>query len=257
MSITIKTYQSAKKTLLQPIKTEIFKIQVESLKPILNYFYNKSEYDLLYESGLTNFIRINLQTILYEYSQLFTLPLLKEFIPPVSDEDIEGKIILAYSIQEMEDFRKYKEEYNLFIQEKGNQNNMEEINTVWLKYNQFRNLIYSKEGHKCYKKLESFANLPYLTTDLSKLIDEYLELVKENEKLIDKYIKEYSNELLNLIDNNMENVVQVLIKKYLFDCNHNRISEFSSIKLLKLKLKADEISNYIRKLWLVDELVPN
>lgn len=52
--VTVLTYRRARKTLLQPIRTEVFKLQVEEVKPLFKIVVGKGEVELRRYFGSTS-----------------------------------------------------------------------------------------------------------------------------------------------------------------------------------------------------------
>ncbi len=67
--VAVLTYKSAKKTILQPIKTEIFKEQMELFNEIMKMFNGKSEVFIQMLFGTDELININLKRLADEYSE--------------------------------------------------------------------------------------------------------------------------------------------------------------------------------------------
>jgi len=70
-TITVLTYLKAKRTLLQPIKTEIFKEQIKIFADILNFFRGKKEWDLMNEMYLQKLINVNLISLMDDYGYAY------------------------------------------------------------------------------------------------------------------------------------------------------------------------------------------
>jgi len=69
--ITILTYLKARRTLLQPIKTEVFKEQVKVFADVLRYFTGKGEVELCQDYAFDELCRANTCALLDEYAYLF------------------------------------------------------------------------------------------------------------------------------------------------------------------------------------------
>lgn len=68
-TVAILTYLRARKTLLQPIRTEIFKIQLAEMKTILSLLVGKGEVDLRDEFGFDEALLANTVRMMDEYAQ--------------------------------------------------------------------------------------------------------------------------------------------------------------------------------------------
>lgn len=70
-TISILTYLKAKKTLLQPLRTEIFKKQLRDFANILKLCVGKTEHDLRNDFAFSKLIFANSCSLLDEYARLF------------------------------------------------------------------------------------------------------------------------------------------------------------------------------------------
>jgi hypothetical protein len=69
--ITAKTYARAKRTILQPIRTEIFKTQLQELSSVLRLFVGQGEVELRRRFGFHKLLSVNI-VLLYDcYARLF------------------------------------------------------------------------------------------------------------------------------------------------------------------------------------------
>jgi hypothetical protein len=69
--ITVLTYIRARKTLLQPIRTEVFKAQLQEFTAILSMLGGKGEIELRDEWGFSDFLRANCTAMFDEYAWTF------------------------------------------------------------------------------------------------------------------------------------------------------------------------------------------
>lgn len=70
-TVALLTYLGARKTILQPIKTEIFRNQVEVFTSIMKLFNGKSEYEIRQAFGFKEMLRANILSLLDDYAQVF------------------------------------------------------------------------------------------------------------------------------------------------------------------------------------------
>ena len=66
--ISILTYIQAKRTLLQPIKTEVFKEQVKILSNVLSFFEGKNEVELREDMHFSKFMEANCVQLMDNYA---------------------------------------------------------------------------------------------------------------------------------------------------------------------------------------------
>ena len=69
--IGILSYIQAKKTVFSPIKTEVFKYQLQAFEKIIEYFQNKSEVELFNDLDLETIMEINTFYLYKDYVNLF------------------------------------------------------------------------------------------------------------------------------------------------------------------------------------------
>lgn len=82
--VTILSFYQAKKSLFMPIKTETFKLQVESFKEILNFFSNKSDNDFITQFDYEFMVHANATLLFSDYLKCFFKGKFK-----VNDENID------------------------------------------------------------------------------------------------------------------------------------------------------------------------
>ncbi len=69
--ITVLTYLHAKDTILQPMRTELFKIQMEELSKVLKFFVGQEENDLREKFAFSKLINVNAIALIDEYASIF------------------------------------------------------------------------------------------------------------------------------------------------------------------------------------------
>lgn len=68
--VTVLTYRRARKTLLQPIRTEVFKLQVEEVKQLFKIVIGKGETELRHYFGFDELINANAIALLDDYAYI-------------------------------------------------------------------------------------------------------------------------------------------------------------------------------------------
>lgn len=69
--IAILSYLQARKTLFSPIKTEIFKVQIEEFKSVLAFFNKRSSTDFDNDFDFHKIMEVNALRMQHSYVQLF------------------------------------------------------------------------------------------------------------------------------------------------------------------------------------------
>jgi len=90
--IAILTYIKARHTLLQPIRTEVFKEQVRVFSKVLNIFSGKEEFELQRHFGLEEVFQVNMVAMYDAYASLFFDVKFDKEKRPYSDENCPGGI---------------------------------------------------------------------------------------------------------------------------------------------------------------------
>jgi len=67
-TVTILTYIKAKRTILQPMRTEVFKQQITLFTQLLHELIGKSEVELIGDAGLDAMVRANVACVLDQYA---------------------------------------------------------------------------------------------------------------------------------------------------------------------------------------------
>ncbi|WP_439833426.1 hypothetical protein [Aeromonas caviae] len=70
-SLALLSYLQARKTIFQPIKTEIFKYQLKAFEEVIGHFQNKGEIELRRDMDLDSIIDINSFELFYDYVKTF------------------------------------------------------------------------------------------------------------------------------------------------------------------------------------------
>ncbi|MER2057848.1 MAG: hypothetical protein ABTA16_03425 [Niallia sp.] len=189
--VAVLTYVSAKKTILQPIKTEIFKEQIKEFSKTIELFYAKDELTLRNDYALDKLIVNNITLMIDSYAKLF-------FDVKLKEPEFMKKGIFSVT-------KKYAEE-NFEIAADYIQNdrkNEVELNpkphestkySIWSSYH--HGMLYiPSEFEEMDNKIKSLINNPLLPKDLIDLLSEYRSLSNDNAEKIRNIIEECSKEM--------------------------------------------------------------
>lgn len=70
-AIGVLTYRQARKTVLQPLRTEVFKLQLERMSEVLAIFVGRDEMKLLEDSHILQMYRANAALLMDHYGEMF------------------------------------------------------------------------------------------------------------------------------------------------------------------------------------------
>jgi hypothetical protein len=102
--ITILTYIRARKTLLQPIRTEVFKAQLHEFTSILSMLGGKGEIDLRDEWGFSDFFRANCTAMFDAYARTFFDVQIEPDNRPYNRADCPESMMPAESLELADDY---------------------------------------------------------------------------------------------------------------------------------------------------------
>jgi hypothetical protein len=249
--ITILTYINAKRTILQPIKTEIFKLQVTKFSSILD-IVDKQGYVKIQEC-FQKILFINACSLCDDYAELFFNIELNRNTRPYSTEQIEKIIWNVYSMEGMEKYKQFRSKFNELVSIKKDikiSNSEEELiykNNLnfWMDYN-YGELKITTEYMELRKKIIDVKSSPLLPKELLVLIEEFIEAMNKNLNLVVEVLNQYSKQLPN--DYFTQEIVIERSSIFLgIEIKYNK--EFEDLELI-----ANKIVQYIRTYWLVEKI---
>ena len=219
-SIALITYLSAKKTIFLPLKSEVYKYQIEELEKLYRYLVTN---ELI--SGLEANCYMNIAKIIEDYI------VTKKWSNHLIDNVEFGKKIGSAIILD-----EYKEDEIMFLKSEEKKKKNEIIN--WQEY-KIKRIIISKKFEIEEEKIESFISSPFLPTTLLVKIKELDAEIKN----INYSLKEYLTELLE----------EIPLKVKKDDDMKENLDMFYSILLEeinlegKISIKRTEIQKIIRR----------
>lgn len=242
-TISILTYLRAKKTILQPIRTEIFKVQLEEMRTILSLFVGKGEIELRQEFGLEKLFRANTLMMYDEYASTF-------FDFKVNREErLYSHKECPCSLVTEEGMMKYFELADDHLQTDNSNSSEKEKDprvraALWANYTQY-NICIPKEYSEQEKKIQNLLENPLLPSECVKLLNEYTETIHKNINLTRKILTEAAKEMPDKYPS-LED-----LKKSSFDwLTHRFVDDF-----VHLKPKAEAIIAFVRSCYDVDNLL--
>ena len=193
--VAIMTYISAKKTVLQPIKTEVFKKQVEAFSKIMELFNGKDEIELRKYFGIDKMIHANAIHLLDIYAELFFDIEFDHEKRPYNRKDCPRSIFSE----------KFAEKYldlanDPTIGDKNEKDVAEHMvdpkvkAAIWNTF-EYGEISIPKEYTMALDRIESIMKSPFLTTKSIKYLKAIKDSVLDNTALIGKVLTRISKQL--------------------------------------------------------------
>lgn len=239
-SVTVLAYLRAKKTILQPIKTEVFKEQIKEFSKALEIFNGKSESELRDEFGFEKMLLYNSLVMMDSYAILFFDVKIDKKERPYGES--------TTGVVKNEAMKKHfslvdghiKDE---IIDKEDKKPDPSTRHAIWSKYDHVV-LRLPKEYDEMKKTFLKLKSNPLLPEKLISLLVEYENMVKDNMNIVHNIIIECSQEMPEKYPN-----LPTMQKATL-----NWIESRYNSKFIHLSPKAEEITKYIRSYFKPDNL---
>ncbi|MFH9401594.1 hypothetical protein ACH4JS_17750 [Streptomyces sp. NPDC017638] len=229
-------YLGARKTLFQPLRTEIFKRQIDDLSEILQFFVGKGEVKLRdeFDFGLLEQANIEAMYDAYVY-HAFKVKRRKE-ARAYRSELCPAGMIKAEILTEQ------------YILVDGHKEEPVEPPPEPASWTYKGGQVYLPKRYvKQEKRIRRLLESPFLPTPVASAIENYLEAVEKNAWLVDEVILQAANEMPEKYPSMEE------LKEAQFHWIYNRINS----RYDKLELHAKEIVRVIRDYFDSDNLLPS
>jgi len=236
--LTLLTYRRARKTLLQPIKTEVFKEQVKEFAEVLKYFSGKGEVALREELGFKELFNANSFALLDSYAELFFDIEFDVEKRPYRNELCPVAIIHEEDLELADDY---------IIPEKDTNKSKPDPNTkasIWLSKKSFP-LRIPRKMTESEEQIEKFIQSPLLPQKCIELIEEFHKQMHKNIMLLKDVLIECSKEMPQKY-HNFE-----IMKKATTDWINAKYTD----RFGPLEPKAKKLIDFVRKYYLTDELL--
>jgi len=196
-TIGVLSYRQARKTVFSPIKTEIFKYQLQSFEEVISHFQNKSEMDLLDDMDMKTVVDINCFELFCSYVGTFFDGQMEidEKYREEKRKLYKGAIVSAEFAAEH--FEIIGPESKA---ESKTNSKKEKINDPALKLAQWNDrkygLIHYTENYSAAtSEIERFQNSPLLPSQLKSLLKEYALLMHESLSAVGEAIEEAGKQM--------------------------------------------------------------
>ena len=238
-TITILSYIAARKTVLQPIKTEIFKKQLDILTEILTIFSGKSEFELQKFLGYGDLIGANVSKLMDHFvAAFFDIEADIEERPynpkncPTGEFVRSASSLLFHRIE------------SPVIPDPPREVNGSLTAETWSKY-EFVIVSIPRTFHEMELVLRKLAASPLLPKKCVQLINEFNDLNSENIQTLGEVLTECAKELPDHYPD----------RESLIDFQDHWIENKFIDRCNDLEEKANEITNYVRKYFSTDDLL--
>jgi hypothetical protein len=221
-SVTVLSYIQARKSLFQPIKTELFKVQVAEFKEIMKIF-SSDEITLRGRCDFDAMLNANITKMYDDYVKL-SLGFIVEDERAYNTKDFPMSIIPIEKLIRVESHIKEDENKESAVKK-----------LEWSEYD-YHELRISRKYVDFKKEIEDFTVSPILPTKLISLIEDYMELCHENLILIEKTL---NSAVLHMSD--YYKTVEDVKRAEFYWIRTNYVRDFKP-----LKPKAEEIVKYVR-----------
>ena len=190
--IAILSYLQARKTLFSPIKTEIFKVQIEAFQEVLKFFNKHSSHDFDVAFDISNIFNMNAAQMRLHYIDTFFSEEIK--VKDGYTDEMRKAVVGSLA----------SEEFLIAINEPGaelieRENNKKELSpemklAKWGEY-KYGIIDYTLDFQENIEELSKIASSPLLPKDLTDLIYEFKSIMHQNLSCIGHVLTESAKEL--------------------------------------------------------------
>jgi hypothetical protein len=243
--VTILTYLKARHTLLQPIRTEVFKEQVRVFSKILRIFSGKEEHELQRHFGLDEVFQVNMAAMFDTYANTFFGLKFERAKRPYSEENCPGGFYSAEAWEPCEGHLKPEKASGLTEDEKTKEEK-------WANY--IHDTIYFPKNYcRAHSELKNIGiESPLLPSKLTHLLQDFLKTIDRSAISIGKFVVECAAEMPEKYpDLEPEKYPDLeTFKRSVPYWMENRYEE----KSIKLKPKAKNIVSFIKEYYDPDSI---
>ena len=175
--VALLTYLSARKTILQPIKAEVFKKQVEVFTSIMDLFNGKSEYEIRNAFGFDTMLQANIFNLLDDYARTFFDINIDPDKRPYNRKDCPTSLVTT----------EFAERYLITVTfpTENQDNNEAKTQPTVTKGDYWNDYIYGEicqpnSTVKMISQLDEIMKSPFLTSESVQLLSKIKETVEEN-----------------------------------------------------------------------------
>lgn len=238
-TITILTYLAARKTVLQPIRTEIFKEQLKLFSELLTMFTGRGEFELREDFGFDKALRANATRLLDVYATHFFDMKFDENKRPYSRHQCPHTLIPESCL----------EDASLYLvpdpsERKKETGTPDTKAAMWANF-KFDVLSIPKEFTAKEQELERMISSPLIPKQLAQLLKEYVALARRNLTALRPVLTGCATELPEKYPN-----LDVMKKASVAWINNAYNKKFR-----ELEPKAKEINSFLRGYFKVESIM--
>lgn len=235
--VGFSTYLKAKDTILQPIRTEVFKLQIKLFEQIMEIFNGKGEMDIIKFLHMDELIFVNICSLYDDYARLFfeiKIPIEKR---PYNDVNCPLKMVSLDCLEECNDPIKNSYEEDNYVIQTSKESKWKEYKT---------HIIYLPKGHsEALEIINKILKSPVLPKEAVTKLELLINTISENRMVIKELLNEISQELPQIYPT----------KDDLIKCNFAWIENRINDKIKPYEEITNELTDYLRKYLMVDNLL--
>jgi hypothetical protein len=241
--ITILTFLKAKKTLLQPIRTEIFKSQLHEFSKILKMFTGKREMELRDDFAFGKLFIANCCNLLDTYGSLFFDIKIDTQKRLYSIKNCPASIMTKTWVAKHIELR---DDYKIDEEKEKNQERPDPRTkaAIWSEF-EYGNIWIPKEFIEMKAQFEKIMDSPLIPKDCLSLLEDYLGTINQNVNILGQLLTEKAKEL----PEKYPSPVSFSKASYLW-IHHEYMRRFQL-----LEEKADKIIKYLRTYFEADTIL--
>ncbi|MEX0596129.1 MAG: hypothetical protein WD512_06475 [Candidatus Paceibacterota bacterium] len=192
--VTVLSYLQARKSLFTPIKTEIFKMQIQTFEEVLSFFTNQSETDFTKKFDFDFIVDSNSTLLFADFIHVFYKDEIK--LNEENLRDLHQKFAGTIISQSWAEKNFMKVDY-LDQSEKPEEKKLESQEQKmkeWEEY-EYGTIHYSKKFETELDKLNDLISSPLIPNDLKDELVKFEKIVMDNLSLVGETLNEIKNEL--------------------------------------------------------------
>jgi hypothetical protein len=240
--LTLLTYLKAKKTLLQPIRTEIFKEQLKVFSDILRFFTGKNEIELREDFEFDKLLYVNTTSLYDIYASHFYGISFDENERPYRPTECP---MARVSQETMEEDFQLAVDYKVHNRTRNKASRMERTKADFRSQYKYGMIKIPREFVTKEEEFQRIMDSPLLPKALVELLDDYIETIHKNLRLVGDVLTECAREMPDKYSDLEE------LKEASFLWIANRYNE----RFEHLEGRAKGITNYLREYFTIDKLM--
>lgn len=241
-AVAVLSFLQARKTLFQPIKTEVFKAQLEEMKRILGLFVGKGEVELRRDWGLDKAAYVNCMRMFDAYAGNFFDKVVERDDRPYNKHNCPQSLILGSSLKVADDH--FKQDSQRVTAAHSEARDPRVRAALWGDY-KHDEIHIPREFVERDKVLQSFLENPLVPGESVSQLSEFRDVLLANVNIIGEVLRECAKEMPEKYCNTQD------LENASYDWVLNRISR----RFRDLRPVAESLVAIIRSHYDVDALM--